>query len=107
VYLLRALVEQEQPAADQDQVAPREVLPGDGKHRRGQPHDPRDGGEQGEPHRECQAKPDVARSRLLRRRQPPGENRKEDQVVDAEHDLKQGQRQQARPDLRISEPVHQ
>ena len=39
-------------------------------------------------------------------RQPPGQYRNEHQIVDAEHDLERGQRQETGPDLRIVQPTH-
>ena len=46
-----------------------------------------------------------ARSRSPRR-QPAGENRDEDQVVDAEDDLEHDERREADPDRRIGHPFH-
>src|SRR5215469_4775433 len=43
--------------------------------------------------------------RLLSR-QPPCKNRNEDQVVDAQYDFEDGQREKARPDLGIAQPIH-
>ena len=47
-----------------------------------------------------------ARARLLRRRQLPGQDRDEDDVVDAEDDLEERQRREGDPDLRVGQPVH-
>ena len=56
-------------------------------------------------HREREA--DLAGLVLLLGRQLAGEDRDEDDVVDAEHDLEGGQREEADPGLRVGEPVHE
>jgi hypothetical protein len=48
----------------------------------------------------------IRRRVLVLRRQSPGENRDEHQIVDAQHDLEGGQRHEARPDLGIGQPIH-
>ncbi len=80
---------------------PFRIAAGDGDKRRGQPHDPRDGGKQRKARPERQRQPDLPRPRLLLQGQPPDEDREKDQVVDAEHDLQQRERQQACPNLWI------
>ena len=60
----------------------------------GQADDPRDGQQQQDAHAHRQAQADVAGSVALVGRQPGDEDRDEDDVVDAEDDLQQGQRQE-------------
>ena len=62
-----------------------------GKHRRGQLHDDRDGGEQNQPHDQRRADAQPAGAHLLLLRQLVGQDRDEDQIVDAEHHLQHDQ----------------
>jgi hypothetical protein len=52
-----------------------------------------------------QAEADPARHQPLLLRHARDENRDEDDVVDAEHDLHRAQREKAGPDLRIGKPL--
>jgi hypothetical protein len=106
VDLPRALAQQEHASDEQDQVAPRDLLPRDAEQgcrqarKRGQREEEADAHE----HRAQQA--DQAGPLLLRGRQLSGEDRDEDDVVDAEDDLERRQRRQRNPDLRVGHPVH-
>jgi hypothetical protein len=102
----RGLPEQEQAAADEDQVSPRELDAGDREHRRGQADDPRDGQQQQDAHAHREPQADVAGAVALARRQLADEDRDEDDVVDAEHDLEHRQRQQGDPGLGVRQQVH-
>jgi hypothetical protein len=107
--LLGRLPQQEQAAREKDQVAPEKrrlerrlaVRPGVAAHpeieqRRAQGHQPAD------EHQQAMRMSSAATARfgaplLLLRRQLVRKNRDEDEVVDAEHDLEQHERQQGRP----------
>ena len=99
--LLGRLPHQEQPAGDQDQVTPGKAMPERREHRRRQLHDDRDGGKQDEAHHQRRRDTKPARACPLSFRQLVGEDRDEDQIVDAEHDLQHHQRQQRDPCGRI------
>src|SRR5687767_9154001 len=101
-----ALREQEQPAADQNQVAPGNPLLENREQIRGQSHDPRDRQQQRNAREHRQRQPDRATTRLLILRQPPDKNRNENDVVDPENDLERGQRRKRQPDLRIRQNLH-
>jgi hypothetical protein len=74
------------------------------EHRLSQLHDEGDGGEQNQPHQQRGADADAPCGHLLRRRQLVGQDRDEDEIVDAEHDLEDHQRQQRHPGRRIGNP---
>ena len=95
----RGLPQQEEATTDEDHVAPRELVPGNGEERFGQADDPGDRQQQQDPHPHRQTQADVPRLIALGRRQALHEDRDEDDVVDAEHDLEHGQRQQGDPGL--------
>ncbi len=81
-------------------------LPGDRDDRRGQPGDPRDRQQEQDahPHREAEADDPGAVALVVR--QPLDEDRDEDDVVDAEHDLEHRQRQQGDPRLGVGQQLH-
>jgi branched-chain amino acid transport system permease protein len=60
-------------------------------------HQPGDREQQAEPHHERGGEAHPARFRLLIEREFPGQDRDEDDVVDAEHDFHRGERRQADP----------
>jgi len=105
VQLGRGLEQQEQAAAEQDQVAAGEILAPQGEQRRGQRHQPRDDGQQPQPHEEREAQADEPCLVALARRQLLREDRDEDEVVDAQHDLQDDQRQETEPDGRVGEQL--
>ena len=102
--LLRALVEQEETAARQNQVTPGKAVAADREDRRRQPHQPGNGGQQREPHEQGERKPYAARTGLQMRGQPPGHDGDEDEIVDAQNDFENREGQKARPDLRVEQP---
>ena len=104
--LPRALVEEEKTTGDQDHVPPGNGVAEQLEQRLGEADDPGDRGEQREAGEQRQCQSDLPGPVLSFRRQPAGEDRDKDQVVDTEHDLEGGQRQKARPDLRIDYPIH-
>ena len=101
VDFLGRLPDQEQAAGDQDQVAPGEAMAEGGEHRRRQLDDDRDGGKQHQPHDQRRRDAQLPGAGPLRLRQFVGQDRDEDQIVDAEHDLQHHQRQQRDPGGRV------
>ena len=87
VDLPRALGHQEEAARDQDEVAPRDLVPHQDEERRGEPHDPGEAQQQQDAREHRQREPDGAGLRLLVLRQLPREDGDEDDVVDAEDEL--------------------
>ena len=81
-------------------------MPAIGEHRRGQPDDPRDREQQQDAHHHREAEADDPGAVALLRRQPLDEDRDEDDVVDAEHDLEHRQGQQGDPRLGVGQQVH-
>jgi hypothetical protein len=106
VDLGRALPQEEEPAADEDQVTNGDGPAEDDRKRLRQPEDPGDRQQQqdADPHREPETDP--APSCLLLRRQPSRDDREEDDVVDAEHDLQDRQRRQRDPRLGVGQEFH-
>jgi len=74
--------------------------------RRCQANDPRERGKQGDARHHRARQSDASRACLLRRRQLAGEDRDENDVVDAEHDLQHRQREQAEPHFGTREEIH-
>jgi hypothetical protein len=99
VNLEGCLAEQEQSAADEDDVAPADLHSRDLEQRRSQADDPADREQQEDPHDHGGAQADDSRAVLLFGRQLPGEDADEDDVVDPEHDLQDRERQEGDPDL--------
>ena len=106
VDLARALVEQKQPAGDQDDVAPGEPALEQLEYRRRQPDDPGDRREQREAGQHRQRQPEPPRQIPPVLRQPADQDRDKDEIVDAEHDLERGQRHETGPELRVGQPLH-
>ena len=94
------LGDQEQPAADQDDIAPgkREAMHGDDG--LGQSDQPYQQAEQQDAKHQRQRQADLARALRLRRGMPRDDHRQKDDIVDAEHDLQRSQGQQRRPGFR-------
>jgi hypothetical protein len=99
--LLGRLPDQEHAAGDQDQVAPGKVVAEQTEHRIGELHDEGDRAEQHEPQQQRAADADTPRPGALILRQLVGQDRDEDQVVDAEHDLHHDQGGERRPGMRV------
>src|SRR6185369_12797951 len=106
VDLPRGLRHQEGSATEQDQVLPREGLPEQGEQRCRQAHHPGDGQEQCETGEQGQAEAGGPGRLPLRRGELPHQDRDEDDVVDPQHDLHQGERGQAEPCLPRGEQLH-
>ena len=90
------------PPSDQDQVAARDLVPPEREQRRGQPDDPGEREEQEDAGAHRQQQSEAPRGRLLRRRQLPGQDGNEDDVVDAEDDLEEGERREGDQDFRTA-----
>ena len=103
VDLERALGEQEQAAEEQDQVPPGHAESREGDERLGEAREPDDREQQRDPreHREREAAD--PRRLLALGRQPPDQDRDEDDVVDAEDDLQRRQRQECDPGARLGQ----
>ena len=106
VRLHRALDQQEQAAADQHQVAPGQLEAENRQDRLGQADDPGQAEQERDAAEQRQRQADLACQPLLVLGQAPRDDRQEDQVVDAEHDLERGEREQARPGVRIGKELH-
>ena len=94
----RGLADQEQATTDQHDVAPGNRLAPDGEQRLVETGQPGDDEQQREARDQRRAEAEPACCRALTLREPVCENGNEDKVVDAEHDLKRGQRGQADPE---------
>jgi hypothetical protein len=106
VDLVGGLAEQEEAAAEEDQVAPGEPLAGDREERRRQAHHPRDREQQADAHDQREPEPQPPGERLLLARELVGEDRQEDDVVDPEDDLHRGEREEADQGLGLEEIEH-
>ena len=99
VDLARALEEQEQASRDQDEITPRERPAEHLKQRRVEADDPGEHRQQPDPREHRSRQPDAPRAPLLLRRKSPGEDRDENDVVDAEDDLQHRQRDEGDDDF--------
>ena len=103
VDFLGRLPDQEQTTRDQDQVLPREFIAHDGEDRLHQTDQPGDDRQQGQTHDQRQADTDAPHLLPLMLGQFVRQDRDEDQVVDAEHDLHHDEGHQCSPGGRIGE----
>ena len=103
--LPRALVEQKEAAPDQHNVAPGDGMPEEIEHRAGQAHDPGDRSQQRQPADQSDRQTNLPCPVLLLWRQPRGQNREKDEIVDPEHNLERRQGYETRPDLGIAQPL--
>jgi len=106
VDLRGALPEEEQAAGDQNHVSPRDSLVKDAEQRLGEPHEPGERRQEPDAHHHGKQQPEPPDGLSPRRRQLVGEDRDEDDVVDAEHQLERDQRQECEPGLRIAQKLH-
>src|SRR5882762_10306 len=74
--------------------------------RSGQPHQPGKREQQADADHQRQRDADPADALALVRRDPPDQDRDEHHVVDAQHDLHRGEREQGNPGIRIGRGVH-
>src|SRR5215470_14737258 len=94
---IRRLGNEEQAAADQDDVAPRYSHAENGKERRGEAHEPGEAEEHDHAEDESEGEADLAGAAGLVCVEPCSEDRDEDEIVDPEHDLERGQRDERGP----------
>src|SRR5690554_3681346 len=104
--LERRLTEQEQAAADQNQIPSGESDIEDREELGLKPHDPRDDEQQQDARAHREAQPEDPCALSLRLGQAPDENGDENDVVDAEDDLEQRQRRERDPRFRRADPLH-
>ena len=106
VDLDRRLGEQEQAAADQDEVASGDAAAEHGEERSGEADDPGNRQQQQDPHQHRRQQADPPRPRLLVVRQLARQNGDEDDVVDAEDHLEEGQRDEGEEAFGAEKRVH-
>ncbi len=99
VDLDRRLPDEEEATGEQDEVAPGDAVAHHREQVAGQPHHPADGEEEPEPRHEGDDEPQLAGLRLLLPREAAGEDGEEDDVVDAQDDLHEGERRERDPGL--------
>ena len=100
------LRDQEQAAADQDDVAPRKCEVLHGNHGLGQADQPHQHAEQQDAKHQRQQQADLARALRLRGRNARDDHRNENDIVDAEHDFQRRQGQQRRPGFRACQQFY-
>src|SRR5690606_34468932 len=105
VDLRSRLGEQEQPAGQQDDVAPGDREVEDLEQRRGQLGEPHETRQQHEAADQREAEAEALGEQAAVLRDALGDDRQEDDVVDPEHDLEKGEGQQAGPDGGIGNPL--
>jgi hypothetical protein len=91
--------QQEQTAADEDQIAPGNLLGQHSEKRCGEPHHPGEHEQQGEAGEHGKTQAQHARPLALLRRQPENQDGDEDNVVHPEHDFENGQGDECYPCL--------
>jgi hypothetical protein len=106
VHLLGALPDQEQAAAEQDQVAAGEAVAEHGDHRFGHAGHPRQGRQQGEAHEHRQEQAEPAGEDALLGRQLVHQDGDEDHVVDTQHQLEGGEGEEGDQQLRVGQEFH-
>ncbi|CUX52098.1 hypothetical protein AGR13a_Lc110331 [Agrobacterium genomosp. 13 str. CFBP 6927] len=106
VQLHRSLGEKESATENEDEIASGEGEFCDGEERPCQRNDPGNRKQQQDAHDERQGQADEPRPVALVRRQLVGEDRNEDEVVDAEDNFEDDKSNEADPDVRICEEFH-
>ena len=107
MYLVRAFGEQEQAAAEEDEVAPRDAVAEGCEQLVGQSHHPGDRQQEGDAGEHGQPEAEDAPWVLLFCGHPANNDRQKDDVVDAEDDFKRGERQQRDPRFGADEQFHE
>ena len=105
VDLRVALTSRNRPPANSTRSRQEKSVAEDGEERRRQADQPEQRQQEDDAEDERHGEADLARALRLLRRQLADDHRDEDDVVDAEHDLHGGERDKARPDGRIGDPV--
>src|SRR3954469_14192751 len=97
VHLVCALRDEEQAAGNQNEISARNATAEDGEQWRRQPHDPADRQQEQKSRDECEGQSNDTSSLALSSRKLAGENRDENDVVDAKDDLQQEKRAERKP----------
>ena len=106
VDLPRCLPDEEGAAREQDDVAAGDLLAQHGEHGRREAHQPGEREQQADAHEHGEPEADAPRELAPLRRQAIDQDRDEDDVVDAEHELERSQREESDPRLRIGQEFH-
>jgi hypothetical protein len=106
VNLARALRDQEQTAAQQDQRPARHLKTGQDEKWLGQPDDPGKREQEQNAHDHREGQPDLPRLLLFRGRELVGQDRDEGDVVDPENDFEEREGKKSDPGPRVREPFH-
>ena len=106
VYLECAFANQEETTEEENKVATRKSVAGDGEPGFCQTYDPVDGKQEQDAHAHGQREADHSCPGTLRLWQFAGENRDENDVIDAKNDFERGQGEQRRPNSWVRNPVH-
>ncbi len=93
-------------ARDQDQIAAGNLLTEDGEKRLDQPADPGEQEQEPDAHEHGEGEADPSRELAARLGQLVHEDRDENDIVDAEHELERRQREKSDPGLRIGQQFH-
>jgi len=106
VNFVGAFCEQEQAAAEQDEVAARDGVAESGEQLVGEAHDPSDREQERDAAKHGQPEAEYASRFLLLGGHPAHNDRQKNDIVDAEDDFKRRQRQERDPRLRAENPFH-
>ena len=96
---MRGFVEQEQTAAQQDQVTAADFLRHHGKNRFGECHHPGQAEQQGNARNHGEPQSQTARQIAFLRRQAAHQNADENNVVNAQHNFQRGKHKESDPDI--------
>ena len=106
VDLVRRFRDQKESAEQKNEPSAAESEARHRKERRCEPNNPGDGEQEQDARDKRAHQSQSSRLGLLVLREFGRENRNEDDVVDAEHDLEHRQRQQSDPCLGVGDPIH-
>ena len=104
---MRGLVEQEQAAKQQDQIAAADAHAGNLEQVGRQAHDPTEGEQQRQPRDHGKTQPDAAGFVAHLGRQAPHKDGDENDVVDAQDDFQGGQHRKSDPDIGVEQKFHE
>ena len=106
VNFMRGLVDEEQAAQQQDEIASADAVIKEAEERRGEPDHPRQATEQHHAGNDRQPQARLPRLGLLVRWQLARQDGDKDDVINAQYDLEQSQREQTDPDFGAGDPIH-
>src|SRR5262245_15647499 len=106
VDLMRALGNEKQATAEEDQIAPGQLIAKNHQERRREADDPRQREQQSNTHQHGQAQPDKTGFLGLIPWQLSGQDRDKNDVIDAKDEFERHQGDERDPDLRVCEPFH-